>query len=845
MAASCVRVDPPFVEFRDVKVGKVYRTSVTVTNIGKTSRKIIIEKPARKLFKFTTLSRDATVASGLYVWGMLEFTPKVEEEVRDFIQILIDDVETIQVPVLGLPRVCSLVMDSAVDFGCVIASSQVISKRHPITNQGSAPGVFQVEHSSGDSSLSLSPSSGVVAAGSTQWLKVELRTDRPRKIEEKALVRLQNHSTVALNVTAEVVNQCLEVADIKGTPLSCLWFGPVYFGTSIVEKMVIKNNAPQACDWVCLIKDNAAGTEVGADLLKSTDAALAERMKKHGSATHDISQVFVCEPKQGRLGPYDKTTVDIRFSPICNRRIDSDNSVNRQDYCVFFLFDSVGSKHGFTHRNANSSVEVAVTGSGLPVSLVVSPSHQFDFPSCVTGQRADLLCVLQNCCPQLPVSFRFRKIAHFTAQPFAATIPPGQSQDVVLTFTPAQLGSFRVRQKIDVLGCVALRRDANTAEDITELGVCSFHTVKLLLFAICQSETKCPPLNLNPGISNPFGFRPHIRCSELARYSGLVRAAVLGADKTQLHKHRRSRSQNPVGEEFLAFPNDRASSHRPSSPHREYRTIFTDVPRYRYVDGSYAFTEEEEKRRQQHRQIYTDFFQQLGQTRLKRIKEREEEISENDVDIGIVPAHGLVPPALHISDLEKCRNGSGFSDSQVMNAVPSTTQEEADCNRTLTAQELYQVDIGKSVILIIPSFVDLGVVCVQRGHVQTLMLVNRLSFHIWVQLEADCPELQGSSPVSHILPPCSRKSLSLTFQSDKLGSFYRGCPLGSGAVYQPAGAPSYPSHVLWIRIQEFVEPYRELDCEVVWHPSFSSPTEGDFDLCVHDGVTQRLHCVAK
>lgn len=32
--------------------------------------------------------------------------------------------------------------------------------------------------------------------------------------------------------------------------------------------------------------------------------------------------------------------------------------------------------------------------------------------------------------------------------------------------------------------------------------------------------------------------------------------------------------------------------------------------------------------------------------------------------------------------------------SEVVNAVPCTSQEVADCNRTLTAQELYQVNIG-------------------------------------------------------------------------------------------------------------------------------------------------------
>lgn len=49
-----------------------------------------------------------------------------------------------------------------------------------------AQGVFQVQYK-GDPSVRLSPHSGVIAAGATQWLKVELLTDRPRVVEEKAL----------------------------------------------------------------------------------------------------------------------------------------------------------------------------------------------------------------------------------------------------------------------------------------------------------------------------------------------------------------------------------------------------------------------------------------------------------------------------------------------------------------------------------------------------------------------------------------------------------------------------------------------------------------------------------
>lgn len=68
---------------------------------------------------------------------------------------------------------------------------------------------------------------------------------------------------------------------------------------------------------------------------------------------------------------------------------------------------------------------------------------------------------------------------------------------------------------------------------------------------------------------------------------------------------------------------------------------------------------------------------------------------------------------------------------------------------------------------------DFGEVCVQSVCVQKLKVINHLSVFVWVQLEVDCPELQGSSPLSHILPPHSHNTVPLTFQSNKLGHFYR------------------------------------------------------------------------
>ncbi len=64
-------------------------------------------------------------------------------------------------------------------------------------------------------------------------------------------------------------------------------------------------------------------------------------------------------------------------------------------------------------------------------------------------------------------------------------------QDVVLSFTARQQGSFQVCQKLDVLGHVV--------EDVTGLELRSFHTITLHLSAVCRSETTHPVPKLNPG----------------------------------------------------------------------------------------------------------------------------------------------------------------------------------------------------------------------------------------------------------------------------------------------------------------------------------------------------------
>ncbi|XP_077399924.1 cilia- and flagella-associated protein 47-like isoform X1 [Vanacampus margaritifer] len=906
MAKRCINVDPPFVEFKDVQIGKVYKTVITATNVGRITREIFFESPKLKVFKFSAPRCAKNVAPGLSVSGLLEFIPEEEGAVTDYIYVHVDATEAIEVPLQISPRACALFMDSDLDFGFLPASSQIISRFIPITNRGTASGLFQVLHS-GDSLVRFSPCSGVVAAGATRRLTVELHADKPRQVDEKALVRLQNCSTVVLRIRAQVVEQHLEILDSQGAPLSCLCFGPVYFGTSRVERVVLKNNGPQACDWVCLLAGSAAGAESGANLDKSTDLALLAKMQRRSPAPRCPCPVVECIPNQGRLGPYKKSTVAVRFSPVFHRlHVRPRCQASRQDYCLFLHLDSVRSKHGFTHKNANSTVELAVTGTGLPVALVPSPSNRFDFSTCGVGQRGEHLCVLQNLSPHLPIHFRFRKLALFGAQPCSGTIAPGLFQDIVLYFNARQQGTYQMCQKLDVLGYVARQRANDTSEDDAELKLGSFYTISLHLSAICKIEMTPPSPKLNPGITpivtNPTGLRPHVSSSQLACCYGMVRAAVVSARKTNFHMHERKKLAD---EEFLALPNDRATSVRPATPYTQFRTIFTGVQRYSYVDSDYGFTWEEAEQRRLHKQIYTDFLKQLRQTRMQKIKTKLEEQTDN---LGMIPAEGLEPPKLLLRDLKAYQKSSrrqnytscvllkgrapsarqGTADSP---AVPATRQEMADCDRTLTSQELYQVIIG-------PTFLDFGEVCLQSVCERKVELINPLPSFLRVQFEVDCSELQGSCPLSHVLAPVSHNVVILTFQSNKLGHFQR--PVSYTVNQQHLGqilvkaqvVRNYlelSTHMLMLgpnanllassgyrssvtlrnprnQAAEFtwrpivpesgilfsirpatgtVEPYSELDCEVVWHASFSSPQDGDFDLYCIDGNIQRLHCFAK
>ncbi|XP_074672980.1 cilia- and flagella-associated protein 47 [Strix aluco] len=912
-----VRIAPAELCFRDAVPGSCYRAALSVQNRRAESCRIQLLPPRRPQFKLIVKNPEKPVASGLQVTALVEYYPEREEDIRDRLLLLIEN-DTVDIPLLGLIPCCYLEIESEINFGAVIANSKIISKEISIANRGSSSGTFKVSYD-GVILLNIEPTSGVVQPKSIKTVKVDICTDVPRIIKEVIKVELEGHGGTEVWIKAVVVEQVLKVLGVScGNVLKCINFGPVYFGSSKTEQISLYNESPECMDWVAVLEDNAIGGEMGTDLQRSADAVLQDLSLKNRTTDVDISTLILCIPNQGTLLPYEKSVVTLCFSP---KKFKRDFSVIthslQQDYVLFLRFEAVGNKDGYLQAlsdgatsitmNHSHHVELALTGTGLPVMLTFNPGPVIKFMDCFLGEQTQVLCILRNESESLPATFSFRKIAHFNISPEKGKITKKSAKDVIFSFSPHQIGTFKVKQVVDIIGMGLEKNNFQVSK-------MSFHQIYLSFIGVCKSKRKNILFKINPGItpiiSNATG---QFVADGTGQCTDSAPAAILKSTQTQIHTHRINR--NCEGDALIAFPNDRAASIRPSERNKKYRTIFTKTERYNYIDPEFSYTDCERLSKEAHKEYYTDFISSLRQRRLQKDATRQFSIYNNSVNIGLKPAEGLMSPKISITDFHKQKPqfrmlpldenclltsrklaaiGSKSSIKEIwsgLSAIPSSTQEKEDCSLTLTSKQLHQILIG-------PSTMDFGDVCVYSTTARKLHIINNLLVHIWIQIGIEIDELQQTSPLSQVVPPLTKTHIPIVFETNTPGMFKRSFTytinnqhLGHVLVVAKAVSvelelsarelilnpiPGYlaetefrttvrvynprnhPAEFTWKPIitdrgtafsiqpaRGFVEAYRDLECEVVWHPGFNSPEAGEFNLCVRKGNTIKLKCFAK
>ncbi|NWZ72877.1 CFA47 protein, partial [Acrocephalus arundinaceus] len=860
-------------------------------------------------FKLIVENPDKPIASGLQVKAIVEYTPKCAEDLQDKLTLLVDD-DIIHIPLLGLIPYCDLEIDPEVNFGDMIANSKLITKEISITNHGTTSGIFRVSYD-GVVLLNIKPARGVVKPKSVRKIQVAICTDVPGVIKEMMKVELDGRGYAEVWVKGVVVEQVLKVLGVScGKVLKCINFGPLYFGTSKTEKIHLYNESPEHVDWVAVLEDNAIGGEMGTDLQGSTDAVLHDLSLKKKDI--DVSTLILCVPNQGTLLPYEKSLITVCFSP---EKFERDFEVNDasliQDYVLFLRFEAVGERGGCLQDLSESysrHVDLALMGSGFPVILTFKPGTAINFQACYLGEQTQVVCTMKNESEFLPVRFSFRKTAHFNVSPESGTLKKKSEKEVMISFSPRQIGTFEMKQIIDIIG-TGVDKD-----NVDVLKAKPFHQIYLTLLGVCKSKRTSVVFTINPGltplISNATG-QFVVRGS--GNLSDTAPVAFLKSAQTQIHTHRKNR--NCKDDALIAFPNDRAASLRPSEWNKKYRTIFTKTERYYYVDPEFAYTDFELLLRKANKKRYIDFISCLRQCRLEKKAARQFYIYNNSVSIGIKPAEGLKSPNISMADFPKekpepemlpsddnCMLTSGKLAAIVskstnkgvwswLSPMPFSTQEKEDCRLTLTHKQLHQIFIG-------PSTIDFGDVCVHSTTTKELHIINNLSVHIWIQIQVEVAELQETSPLSQVVPPLTKTHIPVVFETATVGMFknsfsYKinkqhvghvlvvarampielklsakeliltpvpGCLAGTEfrRTVRVCNPRNHPAGFTWRHVAEdrksaftikptrgSVEPYSDVECEVVWHPGFNTPETGQFILGVRSGNSINLKCSAK
>ena len=217
--------------------------------------------------------------------------------------------------------------------------------------------------------------------------------------------------------------------------------------------------------------------------------------------------------------------------------------------------------------------------------------------------------------------------------------------------------------------------------------------------------------------------------------------------------------------------------------------------------------------------------------------------------------------------------------------------QKAECSRRLSPRELHQVTID-------PAGVEFGEVCVRSAVRRDLSVLNNLDQHVSFKVKLDCAELRQSSPIQTVVPPRSRAVIPLCFEADQLGKFQRSLEYLINDVHpghvtvtadivpvelrlstphlvmSPTPGLSPDAGIRGVvtlvnkrnRAAEFqwhpvlqdgviafsirpaagkVEPFQDLDCEVVFHASYFAPSDAQFVCHIKDGSKLQFNCTAK
>lgn len=494
-ATSALQVAPSAVEFAAFEPGACYVATLVVRNTGSRPLRFRLEPPPRASpFHVrarggrdlaTTANPSVQLPPGLSAVFEVTFDPDTRTDAifHDALQLAAEDRSRLEVPLLAR-RACPVldVEPSLCDLGLVVLAqraAQVVRVR----NSGARRGSLRVEvlDANAGNAVSVTPLRGALAPNEALNVKVEVvgavlgvfravvrlrvcerddtddgvldGADSPSSRGDRDRATYQAEKLV--DVCGRVVEHNVELVLANGlAPVKSLHFGSLFAGECKTIETVLHNNGPLPLLFKTTLTFGGSGSAGGG----STGAIGGVGTGEEDREAYERRKELHVSPAEGRVEPFAQCAVTFTYHP---RAVDLLKLKQLEAKHLQSLDESTRGESGDGSMalplppvalNAFASIQCVdlqaqnltfeVSGKTFLPKVELSPSCELDFGDVKSHDRVDMLLSLKNV-SGLPVRYSIPKIAHFTVKPDSGRLDVLQSQSLVASFAPSQLGSFR------------------------------------------------------------------------------------------------------------------------------------------------------------------------------------------------------------------------------------------------------------------------------------------------------------------------------------------------------------------------------------------------------------------
>uniref|UniRef100_K3X507 MSP domain-containing protein n=1 Tax=Globisporangium ultimum (strain ATCC 200006 / CBS 805.95 / DAOM BR144) TaxID=431595 RepID=K3X507_GLOUD len=420
---------------------------------------------------------------------------------HDALQIKGDDHSCVEVPLLAR-KACPIldVEPSLCDLGLVVLTQRA-AQYVRLRNTGARPGRFHMEvldanggsHGGGSdgngNAIVVTPMCGCLAPKEARNLKIEVVGKDVGVFRGIVRIRMREQPPGAVAIEDEDEDDALtfsprddggglateKIIDVCGkvvahnvelvlkkngfAPVNNLYFGSLFAGECKVIETVLRNNGPQPLFFKTTLTFGGSGGNGGGN--SNAGSSLASLSAEDEREVYERRKELQVYPAEGRVEPFADLVVTFTYHPrgVDLLKLKQLEAKHRQTELVQddssnqnFMMDGSPASLPPMVLNAFASIQCVdlqnqnltfeVAGKAFFPKVDISPSSSMHFGDVKSHDRVDILLSLKNV-SGLPIHYSIPKIAHFSVKPNAGRLDVLQSQNIIASFTPTQLGTFQ------------------------------------------------------------------------------------------------------------------------------------------------------------------------------------------------------------------------------------------------------------------------------------------------------------------------------------------------------------------------------------------------------------------